>query len=92
MNILNRFSYWIVRKLYIRAAEMEFSLIAVKPGDLEKENHSPIEEKGLIRKLLLRMCEGNGIISELQAVWINQQVITHKRTKSSKNVLTDSCG
>ncbi len=28
---------------------MEFSLIAVKPGDLEKENHSMIEEKGLIK-------------------------------------------
>ncbi len=51
---------------------MEFILIAVKPGDLEKENHSPIEEKGLIRKLLLRKCEGNGIISEPQVIWINQ--------------------
>ncbi|WP_276904467.1 hypothetical protein [Faecalibaculum rodentium] len=71
---------------------MEFILIAVKPGDLEKENHSPIEEKGLIRKLLLRKCEGNGIISEPQVIWINQQVITQKRTKSSKYVLTDSCG
>ncbi|WP_304425049.1 hypothetical protein, partial [Faecalibaculum rodentium] len=60
---------------------MEFSLIAVKPGDLEKENHSPIEEKELIRELLLRMCEGNGIISEPQAIWINQQAATHKRTK-----------
>ncbi len=53
---------------------MEFILIAVKPGDLEKENHSPIEEKGLIRKLLLRKCEGNGIISEPQVIWINQHV------------------
>ncbi len=51
---------------------MEFSLIAVKPGDLEKENHPPIEEKGLIKKLLLRMCDGNGIISEPQVNWINQ--------------------
>ncbi|WP_286079090.1 hypothetical protein [Faecalibaculum rodentium] len=84
MNILNRFSYWIVRKLYIRAAEMEFILIAVKPGDLEKENHSPIEEKGLIRKLLLRMCEGNGIISEPQVVWINQQVTIQKEQKAQK--------
>ncbi|WP_289757564.1 hypothetical protein, partial [Faecalibaculum rodentium] len=75
-----------MRKLYIRAAEMEFSLIAVKPGDLEKENHSPIEEKGLIKKFLLRMCDGNGIISEPQVIWINQQVITQKRTKSSNNV------
>ena len=49
-------------------------------------------EKELIRKLLLRMCEGNGIISEPQAIWINQQAATHKRIKSSKNVLTDSCG
>ncbi|WP_289286217.1 hypothetical protein, partial [Faecalibaculum rodentium] len=81
-----------MRKLYIRAAEMEFSLIAVKPGDLEKENHPPIEEKGLIKKFLLRMCDGNGIISEPQVIWINQQVITQKRTKSSNNVLTDSCG
>jgi hypothetical protein len=73
-----------VRKLYIRAAEMEFILIAVKPGDLEKENHSPIEEKGLIRKLLLRMCEGNGIISEPQVVWINQQVTIQKEQKAQK--------
>ncbi len=71
---------------------MEFSLIAVKPGDLEKENHPPIEEKGLIKKLLLRMCDGNGIISEPQVIWINKQIATHKRIKSSKNVLTDSCG
>nr|WP_289964129.1 hypothetical protein [Faecalibaculum rodentium] len=73
-----------MRKLYIRAAEMEFILIAVKPGVLEKENYSPIEEKGLIRKLLLRMCEGNGIISEPQVIWINQQVTTHKRIKNQK--------
>ncbi|WP_286139131.1 hypothetical protein [Faecalibaculum rodentium] len=63
---------------------MEFILIAVKPGDLEKENHSPIEEKGLIRKLLLRMCEGNGIISEPQVVWINQQVTIQKEQKAQK--------
>ncbi len=63
---------------------MEFILIAVKPGDLEKENHSPIEEKGLIRKLLLRMCEGNGIISEPQVAWINQQVTIQKEQKAQK--------
>lgn len=63
---------------------MEFILIAVKPGDLEKENHSPIEEKGLIRKLLLRMCEGNGIISESQVIWINQQVTIQKEQKAQK--------
>lgn len=63
---------------------MEFILIAVKPGDLEKENHSPIEEKGLIRKLLLRMCEGNGIISEPQVIWINQQVTIQKEQKAQK--------
>ena len=63
---------------------MEFILIAVKPGDLEKENHSPIEEKGLIRKLLLRMCDGNGIISEPQVIWINQQVTIQKEQKAQK--------
>ncbi len=41
---------------------------------------------------ILHLIANNDIFTKPQVIWINQQVITQKRIKSSKNVLTDSCG